>query len=105
MRTLVQHFNVRYTYPVFFERDIFQSGHQLFASLLEQAGSKQHKVLVFIDSGVVNATPSLCRKIVTYAEANREVIELCEPILILTGGEGCKSRLSVIDAVIEAIRH
>ena len=104
MRNLVQHFNVRYTYPVFFERDVFQSGQQLLASLLEQAGPKQHKVLVFIDSGVVNATPALCKRISTYAEANREVFELCEPIHVLTGGEGCKNRVSVIDTVIEAIR-
>jgi len=104
MRTLVQHFTIRYTYPVFFERDVFHSGCQILASLLAQAGAKRHKVLAFIDSGVMNATPSLGRKLTAHAEANRDVIELCEPILTVTGGEGCKSRPSVIDTVIEAIR-
>ncbi len=104
MRTLEQHFTLRYDYPVFFERDVLHPGCRILASLLAQAGAKRHKALFVIDSGVMDATPSFGRKIINYAEVNREVIELCEPILTVTGGEGCKDRSSVIDRVIEAIR-
>ncbi len=104
MRILEQHFTLSYTYPVFFERDVFHPACQRLASLFAQAGAKRHKVLFVIDSGVMDATPSLERKIVRYAEANREVMALCEPILTVSGGEECKNRPFVTDKVVEAIR-
>lgn len=103
MQKLEQQFSIQYAFPVYFIRDVFNPEEQLLASVLLQAGKKPHKILCVIDSGVTQQHPSLCRRIETYASANREVMQLCEKILTIAGGEICKSQPAVIETIIKQI--
>ena len=57
MQTLEQQFTIQFTFPVIFDRDIFRPDNRQLASVLLRGGKKCHKVLCFIDSGVLQAHP------------------------------------------------
>lgn len=104
MRKLEQQFTIHYKYPVYFNSDVFAPENEILASTLLKGGTKRHKIFCIIDSGVLTQMPFLCRKIQCYAEANHNVMQLCEPIQTLSGGEGCKNRPAIIETLIENIR-
>ena len=102
MQKLEQQFTVQYTFPVFFVRDIFRAEKQVLASVLAQGGDKRHKVLCVIDSGVLAHKSSLCRRIEHFAADHSALMQLCG-ILTISGGEGCKTKPSVIDSIVRHI--
>lgn len=103
MQTLEQQFSVRYTYPVHFARNVFQAEDPLLASVLLQGGEKRHNVFCVVDSGVLAAHPALSRQVEEYAEAHREVMRLCGPILVVEGGESCKRDETVVDTLMKCV--
>jgi 3-dehydroquinate synthase len=103
MQKLEQRFSIQYAFPVYFVRNIFNGEEQLLASLLLQAGEKRHKVLCIVDSGVMEMDPALAGRIEDYAAANRDVMQLCGPIVTISGGEICKSQPAVIESIVRHI--
>jgi 3-dehydroquinate synthase len=99
LQMIEQEFSVRYTFPVLFSRTIFDEGNRLLAELLRKAGKKRHKVLVFIDSGVIYSGPQLGRQIERYAGMHHNIMDLVAPPVIIAGGEQCKNEAAVIDLI------
>ncbi len=104
MQTLTQQFSIQYTFPVFFSRNVFQTEDPLLASVFLQGEGKHHNVLCVVDSGVLAEHPTLAGQIESYAEAHREVMQLCRPILIVEGGESCKNKPGVIDTIMKYVQ-
>ncbi len=104
MRKLDQKLQISYQFSVFFGRDVFDPRQPLLADLLSRTGPKAHRVLYVIDSGVVASHPGLTGKIEGYRTAHSRTMELCDPPLIVPGGEGCKSDFTAVDAIHERIR-
>jgi len=105
MRTLEQNFNIHYTYPVFFSRNVFQPDEPLLASVFSRGGKKRHKVFCIVDSGLLAEHPSLCDQLEAYIKTHQEVMQLCGPVLPVEGGEGCKNNPAIIDAIIKHVQE
>ncbi len=105
MQTLEQQFSIRYTFPVFFCRNVFRTDEPLLASVLARGGTACHKVLCLVDSGVLAKHPFLAAQIASYADAHREVMELSGPVLRIEGGEGCKNKPAVMDTILKYVQE
>ena len=105
MQTLRQQFSIQYTFPVLFSRNVFRAEDPLLASVFLQGGRQHHKVLCIVDSGVLAEHPALAGQIESYAEAHREVMQLCRPILVVEGGESCKTKPAVIDTIMKCVQE
>ncbi len=91
MNEILQSFEVSYSYPVIFTRGVFDAGNGALASVLGRAGPGPHRVLVAIDSGLLEARPELPAALSAYARDNTEVLDLAGRPLVVRGGEVCKS--------------
>jgi 3-dehydroquinate synthase len=105
MKTLEQRFSIQYAFPVFFDREVFRVENPLLTSVLMQGGPKRHHLLCVVDSGLLDAYPSLCDQIATYAARHQEVMQLCPPILIAQGGERCKNDPTIIKTLLKSVQE
>ncbi|OGR16169.1 MAG: 3-dehydroquinate synthase [Desulfobacterales bacterium GWB2_56_26] len=105
MRTLEQQFTIHHAFPVYFSRNVLRAEDPLLAALLLRGGRKSHKVLCFVDSGVLASYPTLGRQIERYAEVHRNFMELCGPVLPVAGGEKCKSEPHVVESILKQIQE
>jgi len=74
-----------------FTRDVFCPDNPQFAQVIEQGEHIPARVLVFVDSGVLESWPDLPGKIRNYARAHADMINLIEPVQTVEGGEACKN--------------
>lgn len=96
--TTVQEFSVRYSYPVSFTYDLFDPANSLLKDTLCLAGqSKQHKVIIFIDEGVLSGQPHLCTRIDSYVSEHKQNIKAVTNPRVMLAGEQLKSDLSFIE--------
>ncbi len=105
MQTLEQQFSIQFTFPVIFGRDVFRPDDPQLASVLLRGGKKCHKVLCFVDSGVLQAHPSLPVQIGQYAEVHHELMQLCGPVVAVQGGENCKNEPAIIDMIMRSVQQ
>lgn len=96
--TAVQEFSVRYSYPVSFTYDLFDPANPLLTDTLCLAGkSKQHKVIIFIDEGVVLGQPDLVSRIDNFVKAHQHHIKVVTNPIPMPAGENIKSELKFIE--------
>ena len=96
--TTVQEFSVSYSYPVSFTYDLFDPANLLLKDTLCLAGqSKQHKVIIFIDEGVLFGQPNLCSRIDSYVSEHKQSIKAVTNPRRMLAGEKLKSDLSFIE--------
>jgi 3-dehydroquinate synthase len=86
----LQAFAVPFTYPVHFARDVFNPASPLLASVFgPPEPGRPHRLAVFVDDGVVRATPRLPARITSYF-ARRRGFALLAPPEVIAGGERAK---------------
>ncbi len=106
MRTIRQSFSVKFSYPVHFTESVFSSENTVFANLLSDDGNPGPKKTLFvIDDGVNFHHRRLIENIKAYANARKNVIEICGDLLVVPGGEACKNDISAFDEIIASINH
>ncbi len=105
MRKLEQQFSIRHSFPVYFSRNVLRVEDPLLAEVLLRGGKKIHKVLCFADSGVLAGYPTLGRRLEEYAKAHGEIMELCGPVIPVSGGEKCKSEQGVVENILRLIQE
>ncbi len=87
-----QHFTVSYDYPVYFTHDLFHPQNDLLISVMERKdGRLPHRIKVFLDSGMVQATAGFFEKIRAYMENRPERLKMEGNIEIVPGGEQAKN--------------
>lgn len=97
MHEIVQRFTVEYSYSVCFTSDAFNPENPLLSSLLERAGSRPHKLLPIIDSGVLEQHPRLPEQLHRYGEVHSNAISMATKPLVVRGGEVCKTEAAEVD--------
>lgn len=104
MKTLYQDFQVRFTYPVYFTRNIFSLENAEFAEFIDlhtdQAASA--KLLFVIDKGVSDAHSGLTDAISSYVESIANVEMPVEPV-IFEGGEGVKNNPMLVEQLVAMV--
>ncbi|MBI4844432.1 MAG: 3-dehydroquinate synthase [Nitrospirae bacterium] len=98
MKEIQQKFQVSYSLPVIFTRDVFGADNKILAELLSKTG-RRNRILIVLDSNVFNATPKLLDKIEQYASRHGDVMEFVSPPFIIKGGEACKKDMSEVDKI------
>jgi 3-dehydroquinate synthase len=98
-------FSVEYAQRVLFTRDVFAHGNRMLRELLAGAkeGNRVTKALVFVDSHVLAAHPSLPEELKSYAAAHADVFSLAGPPVIIPGGEPCKNDFALVERCWHAI--
>jgi 3-dehydroquinate synthase len=104
MDLIRQEFQVSFSYPVHFTRDLFVRANPLLRSILTPtAPGKPSRVLVVVDDGVARAHPRITTDIAEYCDAHADAIELAGSILVVPGGERSKNDTSVLTTIVDAI--
>lgn len=106
MEFLQQHFSVQFDYRVFFTTDVFAAsndGLRNFFTGVARAGSTT-KVLMVLDSGVVNCHPKLIDNIRSYFKGVAGVT-LAEQMVILPGGEQVKNDEKYFYSIVDAVNN
>ncbi|HEX2255871.1 MAG TPA: 3-dehydroquinate synthase, partial [Afifellaceae bacterium] len=99
-----QRFAVPYEYPVYFTEHLFAPDNPvLTAALSRLEPDKRHRLVVFVDDGVLAARPGLCDEIAAYAERHAGRIDLVAPPLPVPGGERIKTELHFIEKMQEVL--
>lgn len=99
-----QRFSVNYEYPVCFTSGLFSPGNPVFRDTLGRLEpQKQHRLIVFVDSGVVAAMPNLLDDISQYVSAHSHQLQLVAAPLSMPSGEQIKSELHYIEQMQKAI--
>lgn len=87
-----QSFTVSYDYPVYFTKNLFHPENDLLACVIDRLHEqRRHRLKVFLDSGVFEATPDLMDRIGQYAEMWSGCLKMEGPVKIVPGGEMIKS--------------
>lgn len=89
-KTIQQHFQVSCSFPVIFTRDVFNPGNPALSNALLASGHKRNRMLIVIDSYVVNSNPGLIEKIERYGQHHSDILEFVDSPFIIRGGEICK---------------
>jgi 3-dehydroquinate synthase len=84
---LEQNFSVAFHYEIHFTQDVFHPDNDVLGDILL---GQRPRVMVFVDSGLQQARPSIQEEISAWFKAHAEQFEACGP-LIVAGGEACKN--------------
>jgi 3-dehydroquinate synthase len=94
-------FSVPYDYEVLFTRDVLDPENRV----LRDALAPRARVLPVIDAGLAEHHPALAERIVAYAKAHRDHVDLAARPLTLPGGEEVKEDPRHVQTVLEAINE
>jgi 3-dehydroquinate synthase len=99
-----QRFQVPFEFPVYFTENVFADDNPALVEALSRLEShKRHRVLVFIDDGIVASRPDVLQRITHYADAHSDRIELVAPPVAIPGGEVVKKDLSFVESMQRAL--
>ena len=101
-----QSVTVTWNFPVAFTRDLFNSRNTVLANAISAPSpGKRHRILVFVDEGVVEANRQLADDIESYCEHFASQIELvCEPVA-MPAGEVIKNDLHYIERMQKIVHE
>lgn len=101
-----QRIRVDFEYPVHFTRRVFAPENPTFVDAVsEREPHRRHRLYVTVDSGVVQAWPSLCDAIVRYCGAHARRLDLAARPRIVEGGERAKQSPELIDELQSDMRR
>ena len=98
----MQEVRVSWEMPVAFTTDLFASDNHLLRDTLQrQEQGKCHRLLVFVDAGVIEADNTLLARLTSYCEHHSKHIKLaCAPIS-MPAGEHLKNDWQQIEAMLK----
>lgn len=86
-----QRFSVAFEYPVYFTEGVFRSSNPLlWQTMCRLEPTKRHRILVFVDDGLLVPRPDLLDEITAYAAFNRTRLDLVADPIVVPGGERIK---------------
>jgi 3-dehydroquinate synthase len=98
------HHTIALSFPhqIAFTEDAFAPHNHTLVDLLAPSESPS-RALAFVDLSVAEAHPSLCARIVAYAEAHRDRLLMTTKPVAIMGGEACKNDFSRLEGVWKKI--
>ncbi|WP_077921666.1 3-dehydroquinate synthase [Spirosoma sp. 209] len=105
MDHLHQSFAVRFSYTVFFTERLFDTANPLFADYFSQptVSETPKKLLFVLDSGVVEAHPTLLSAIRQYVDRPGMPVALVPDLLVIPGGEAAKNDPALVERIVDAV--
>ena len=98
----VQRFSVPFEYPVVFTRNAFGPDNTTFLAVLRaREPPARHRVAVFVDDGVLNASPALPGAIRRYFAIHAAALDLVGDIVPVPGGERVKNDPASIPTLLK----
>lgn len=102
--TRTQKFSVDFEFPVTFCRGLFDPQNPVLLDTLRLIEpQKRHRVLFFVDAGVLAARPGLIAEIQAYGEYHSRHIELAAAPVVIEGGEAVKQGLAGVIVMQKAM--
>ncbi|MEE8399452.1 MAG: 3-dehydroquinate synthase [Desulfobacterales bacterium] len=99
-----QSFTVSFDYPVSFTRDLFHPTNNLLISVMDRPEEhRRHRIKVFVDDGVVRATPGIVERIEAYFQCRQDSVEPVGTIEIVPGGERQKDGWDLARRIMDNI--
>jgi len=99
-----QNFDVSYQFPVGFTEGLFDPHNPVLREAVSRLEPhKQHRLIVFVDQGVLEACPELVEDIKQYVRQFSGNMKLVTDPLSLPGGEQIKSDWSYIEKILLCI--
>jgi 3-dehydroquinate synthase len=93
-----QRFTVAYHYPVVFTEGLFRPANPaLLDAVRRLEPDRRHRILAFLDDGLLAVRPQLPREIAAYARAHARHLELVAPPFPVPGGERIKNELFFVE--------
>src|SRR6476620_7637928 len=105
MNVIRQPIQVTFSYPVIFTTGLFSPSNPTFRNVFGQQPPHPARILFVLDSGVVEAHPSLTRAIEAYCSAHPEALTLSADTLVIQGGESAKNDGRVLEQIQGAINQ
>ncbi|MBR33565.1 MAG: 3-dehydroquinate synthase [Spirochaetaceae bacterium] len=120
LESLKPDFQIHYSYPVLFTRNVFDPENLILAGCLGLPADEQYpselsrveseadlefqpsRVLVILDQGLLDANPGVDGRISNYLDSFRPYVQF-SGMEILAGGEACKNDLSNLTKIYEAV--
>ncbi|OGV62610.1 MAG: 3-dehydroquinate synthase [Lentisphaerae bacterium RIFOXYA12_FULL_48_11] len=95
---------VSYEYPVYFTHSIFKRDNHLLASVIDRKKEKRrHRVIVYLDKGLVDARPCIVDEVNRYFAARSGMVELVRQPIVIPGGEQAKNGWTGVKKVMQVI--
>jgi len=99
LKTIQQRFNVEYSFPVIFARDVFNVANPVLKQLLLSDSAPKIRVLTVVDSGVLQSRHDLLELLNQFAKAHADRLEFILPHTVLPGGESCKNEPGQVERI------
>jgi 3-dehydroquinate synthase len=97
-RVYLQSFAVRFEYPVYFTRNLFDPGNAtLLEALSRSEPARRHRLVAVIDERVAEASAKLPHDIVEYVSYHASRLRLAAPPIVALGGEAAKNAAGFIE--------
>lgn len=101
-----QSFAINYEFPVVFTDRLFAIDNlTLLETLTRLEPEKRHRIVIFVDAGVMQAMPELSEQIQGYVDAHRNSIELVTSPVPMPAGETLKSDLHFIEQMQKVVQE
>lgn len=96
--TYLQSFSVRFEYPVYFTRNVFErSNTTLLEAISRSEPAKRHRFVAVVDEQVARTSPRLLDDIAEYAAWHASRLQLAAPPITVPGGEGAKNSTGFVE--------
>ncbi|WP_276496459.1 3-dehydroquinate synthase [Pontibacter litorisediminis] len=107
MKSIIQEFQVPFTYGIYFTESLFGKENPMLADILKQKsdGTGPRKVLFVVDDGVAKAHPNLLSDIATYLAHHSDTLAAVADPVLIPGGEEAKNDPALLNRVLEAIHN
>jgi 3-dehydroquinate synthase len=100
----IQQFSVPFQYPVYFTHGLFDPNNPILETVVARNhATNPHRVLVYIDDGVIAAVPDIEERITNYLAHCPDYFKLVRPPESVPGGERTKNGWNVVQNIMARI--
>lgn len=99
-----QRFSVPFEFPVYFTDRLFRPDNPVFVQTLTRLEpAKKHRIIVFVDSGLLEVRPQLQGEVENYVRHHSGAIDLVCPLVTMPSGEKIKAELHFVEQMQKAL--
>lgn len=99
-----QHVTVSFDYGVYFTNEVFKLKNPMLAELIARDGEeKPKKIVVVVDSGLLEFRRNLLRELAAYCKYHSETITLVAEPIKVPGGEAAKNNPNLVKQIHKVI--